>query len=73
MEPDFAFVESLYRGLMPEVRLAVDQAVEAVVRARRRGGKVVVVTGSGPNVHEGVTALLAELVRKGLVQGISTS
>jgi hypothetical protein len=73
VEPDFAFVESLYRGLMPEVRLAVDQAVEAVVRARRRGGKVVVVTGSGPNVHEGVTALLAELVRKGLVQGISTS
>jgi hypothetical protein len=73
VKPDFAFVESLYRDLPQAVRLAVDQAVDAVVRVRRGGGKVVVVTGSGPNVHEGVTTLLAELVRKGLVQGISTS
>ena len=31
------------------------------------------VTGSGPNVHEGVTTLIAELIRAGMVQGVSTS
>ncbi|MCI0492262.1 MAG: hypothetical protein L0Z07_04925, partial [Planctomycetes bacterium] len=37
------------------------------------GGKVVVVTGSGPNIHEGVTTLIAELMRVGLVDGVTTS
>jgi hypothetical protein len=32
-----------------------------------------VVTGSGPNIHEGVTTLIAELIRAGIVQGVSTS
>jgi len=73
VKPDLAFVESLYQGLEEPARQAVDRTVEAVVRARRAGGKVVVVTGSGPNVHEGVTTLLAELIRAGLVQGVSTS
>ena len=31
------------------------------------------VTGSGPNIHEGVTTLLAELMRVGLVDGVTTS
>jgi hypothetical protein len=72
-QPDFAFVEALYLGLAEPVRLAVDRTVEAVVAARRGGGKVVVVTGSGPNLHEGVTTLIAELIRAGIVQGVSTS
>jgi len=33
----------------------------------------VVITGSGPNIHEGVTTLIAELIHKGLVNGVSTS
>lgn len=73
MQPDFAFVESLYRGLEQGARQAVDRTVEAVVAARRRGEKIAVVTGSGPNIHEGVTTLLAELIRVGLVHGVSTS
>jgi hypothetical protein len=32
-----------------------------------------VITGSGPNIHEGVTTLIAELIRKGLVDGVITS
>ena len=44
-----------------------------MVAARRAGRNVVVVTGSGPNVHEGVTTLIAELIRAGIVQGVSTS
>lgn len=38
-----------------------------VVDAKKKGGKVAVVTGSGPNIHEGVTTLIAELMDKGIV------
>ena len=31
------------------------------------------VTGSGPNLHEGVTTLIAELIRVGVVDGVTTS
>lgn len=48
-------------------------AAEAVIAAKKRGGKVAVVTGSGPNLHEGVTTLIAELIEKGIVDGITTS
>jgi hypothetical protein len=73
MKPDFAFVEALYRGLEEPVRRSVDRTVETVVAARRAGRKVAVVTGSGPNLHEGVTTLIAELIRAGIVHGVSTS
>lgn len=51
----------------------VEEAVEHIVAAKERGGKVAVVTGSGPNVHEGVTTLIAEMMRVGLVDAVSTS
>lgn len=44
-----------------------------IVKTKRRGGKVVVITGSGPNIHEGVTTLIAELISKGVVDGVITS
>ena len=34
---------------------------------------MVVVTGSGPNLHEGVTTLIAELIHKGIIDGVTTS
>jgi len=59
---------------MDEITLTrVEKAVERIVSAKTQGGKVVVVTGSGPNVHEGVTTLIAELMRTGIVDGVSTS
>jgi hypothetical protein len=73
VKPDLAFIESLYQGLEASARQAVDQTVDAVVRAVRGNAKVVVVTGSGPNIHEGVTTLIAELMRKGIIHGVSTS
>lgn len=51
----------------------IKEASERIVSAKERGGKVAVVTGSGPNVHEGVTTLIAELMRVGIVDGVSTS
>jgi len=66
-------IRELEAGLESSVLERVDQAAQAVARAKQRGGKVVVVVGSGPNLHEGVTTLLAELMHKGVVDGISTS
>ena len=52
MRIDTDFINALYQNLDASARQAVDQAV-AAVEPRERGGKVVVVTGSGPNLHEG--------------------
>ncbi|MBR0034675.1 MAG: deoxyhypusine synthase family protein, partial [Synergistaceae bacterium] len=48
-------------------------AVKRIVDAKKHGGRVMVVTGSGPNIHEGVTTLIAELIRAGIVDAVSTS
>jgi hypothetical protein len=48
-------------------------AVDKIVAAKEKGGKVVVATGSGPNLHEGVTTLIAELMTKGIIDGVTTS
>jgi deoxyhypusine synthase len=51
----------------------LQSAVSAIVDAKRNGQKVVVATGNGPNLHEGVTTLIAELMAKGLIDGVLTS
>ncbi len=51
----------------------IEEATRRIVAVKERGGKVVVVTGSGPNVHEGVTTLIAQLMRIGIVDGVATS
>ena len=66
-------IEQLYENLSSIVKETVDQAVNSIVEAKKRKGKVVVVTGSGPNLHEGVTTLIAELIDKGLIDGVTTS
>jgi hypothetical protein len=49
------------------------QAADRIIDSKRRGGCVVVVTGSGPNIHEGVSTLIAELMKKGVIDGVITS
>jgi len=66
-------IDEFYAGLDERSRGAVESAVSSVVRAKERGGKVAVVTGSGPNLHEGVTTLIAELMDKGVVDSVTTS
>ena len=73
MSADAAELDSLDLQLDETARGRVAQAVDAIVAAKERGGKVAVVTGSGPNVHEGVTTLIAELMRAGVVDAVSTS
>ena len=59
--------------LPPTSRGHLHQAAKQIVAVKQRGGAVVAVTGSGPNIHEGVTTLIAELIRKGIVDGVLTS
>lgn len=66
-------INQFHAELDDRSRDTLDMAIEKVVEAKRKGGKVVVVTGSGPNIHEGVTTLVAELIGKGLVDGVTTS
>ncbi len=68
-----SLMTAFYEGLDPRSRAALDEAVDAIVTTKERGGKIVVATGSGPNIHEGVTTLVAELMDKGLVDGVTTS
>jgi len=62
-----------YKGLSPDIKKMVDSSVDSIVKTKEKGGKVVVVTGSGPNIHEGITTLISEMIRKGIVDGVTSS
>ncbi|MEG1799699.1 MAG: hypothetical protein RR214_05885, partial [Synergistaceae bacterium] len=66
-------LDEFYLGLDERSKDALDRATERLIATKKRGGKVVVVTGSGPNLHEGVTTLIAELMDKGIIDGVTTS
>ena len=73
MTINHSLLQSLFNELPAATQIRFEEAVSRIVAAKQRGGKVVVITGSGPNVHEGVTTLIAELMRAGLVDGVTTS
>ena len=73
MAIDRKVIKDMYTSLPPKVKGRLKLATEWIVKAKEKGGKVVAVVGSGPNLHEGVTTLLAELIHKGIIDGISTS
>lgn len=66
-------IRMLYNDLKPEIRERVDDTINQMVEIKEKGGKIVVATGSGPNLHEGVTTLIAELIHKGIIDGVTTS
>lgn len=68
-----SLIENLYDGLSKQNKEWVDKSIEKIVQTKESGGTIVVVTGSGPNIHEGVTTLIAELIHKGIVDGVTTS
>jgi hypothetical protein len=70
---DRKIIEEMHNSLPPKVKIRVKQAAESIVKAKEGGGKVVAVVGSGPNLHEGVTTLIAELIHKGIIDGVTTS
>ncbi|MFH1058170.1 MAG: hypothetical protein V1797_05745 [Pseudomonadota bacterium] len=68
-----AALKRLEAGLPEAARVDLKAAAKLWIRTKERGGRVVVATGSGPNLHEGVTTLIAALVQAGLVDGVLTS
>jgi hypothetical protein len=66
-------IKEMYKGLSPKAKTRLREAAKEIVKAKEKGGKVVAVLGSGPNLHEGVTTLVAELIHKGIIDGVSTS
>jgi hypothetical protein len=73
MKIERSLLQSWLNELPAATRNRFEEAVARIVAAKQRSGKVVVITGSGPNIHEGVTTLIAELMRAGLVDGVTTS
>lgn len=73
MKSNRILVKKLYDNLPVDARIAVDRAFEILLVTKQKGGKILVVTGSGPNIHEGVTTLIAEMIRKGIIDGVTTS
>ncbi|MDR2862242.1 MAG: hypothetical protein LBV07_06825 [Syntrophobacterales bacterium] len=66
-------LDQFYHNLDERSQNALDHTIDEMVRVKEQGGKIVVVTGSGPNLHEGVTTLIAELIRLEMVDGVTTS
>ena len=73
MRPSDDTIARLRESLPASTQDHLKQAVARIVSTKRQDGRVVVVTGSGPNLHEGVTTQIAELIRHGLVDGVITS
>ncbi|MEW6234163.1 MAG: hypothetical protein AB1656_02135 [Candidatus Omnitrophota bacterium] len=73
IKPERARIEEWFRSIPLETQQRVESAVNLLCEAKERGGKIAVVTGSGPNIHEGITTLIAELMRVGVVDGVTTS
>lgn len=66
-------LNNLYEEIEEPNKSWVDQSIEKIVDIKKNNGNIVVVTGSGPNIHEGVTTLIAELIDKGIIDGVTTS
>ncbi len=73
MSIDRKVIENMFNSLPSKAKVRLKRAIKLIVNAKEKGGKVVAVVGSGPNLHEGVTTLLAELMHKGIIDGVSTS
>lgn len=70
---NYNLINELYNNLNEQNKEWVDKSIEKIVHTKEKGGEIVVVTGSGPNLHEGITTLIAELIHKGIIDGVTTS
>ena len=73
MELNYEIVNSYYEALEERSRASVDEAIAKMVAVKKKGGRIMVATGSGPNIHEGITTLIAELMDKGIIDSVTTS
>ena len=62
-------LEEFYSSFDEKWQQRIDEVVKILVKAKEEHKKIAVVTGSGPNIHEGVTTLIAELINKNIIEG----
>jgi hypothetical protein len=65
--------ESYFNNLGEKSQENLKEAIDRIIEVKKRNGKIMLVTGSGPNIHEGVTTLVAELMDKDIVDSVTTS
>ena len=73
MKTDKLLLDTLLANLPRSTQERIDLAANTIISAKRAGRKVIAAIGSGPNLHEGVTTLVAELMHKGIIDGATTS
>ena len=73
MKFNLNLLDLYYQELEQTSRDCLDRAIENIVEVKKKNGKIMVVTGSGPNIHEGVTVLISELMDKNIINSVSTS
>ena len=73
MKYNLNLLDLYYQELEQTSRDSLDRAIENIIEVKKKNGKIVVVTGSGPNIHEGVTVLISELMDKNIINSVSTS
>ena len=66
-------IKTFFEHQDDRTRASILKAIEKMTEVKKKGGKIVVACGSGPNIHEGVTTLIAELMDKGIIDGVTTS
>ncbi|MDD3657011.1 MAG: hypothetical protein PHI72_09685 [Atribacterota bacterium] len=73
MEINLKLIEMYYQDIEEKSKENLDKAIKKIVEVKKKNGKIMVVTGSGPNLHEGVTTLISELMDKNIINSVSTS
>jgi hypothetical protein len=73
MKYNLNLLNKYYQELEQASRDNLDKAIDKIIEVKKRNGKIMVVTGSGPNIHEGVTVLISELMDKNIINSVSTS
>ena len=73
MKYNLNLLDLCYQELDQASRDNLDKAIDKIIEVKKKNGKIMVVTGSGPNIHEGVTVLISELMDKNIINSVSTS
>jgi hypothetical protein len=66
-------LNQLYEQMPKLYQERIGEAVKKITTAKKEQQKICVVTGSGPNIHEGITTMIAELIQKGIIDSVLTS